>query len=497
MWRKLLSLKTFIMSEKKKELEEKLLEKVTSTEYKYGFTTDIESEKIPKGLSEDVIKTISKKKNEPLWMLEYRLKAYKIWLKMDEPEWANISYKKPKYQDIIYYSAPKQKPVLDSLDDLDPEMKKTFDKLGISIDEQNRLANVAVDIVMDSVSVATSFKKTLAEKGIIFCSISEAIQNHPELVRKYISTVVPIRDNYFSALNSAVFSDGSFCYIPKGAKCPMELSTYFRINEAGTGQFERTLLIADEGSQVSYLEGCTAPMRDENQLHAAVVELIALDNADIKYSTVQNWYPGDKNGNGGVFNFVTKRGVCHKNAKISWTQVETGSAVTWKYPSCILKGDNSIGEFFSVAVTNNLQQADTGTKMVHLGKNTKSTIIAKGISAGKSEGNYRGLVRIAKGAAKSRNFSQCDSLLMGDKCGSHTFPYIEVKNNSSKVEHEATTSKIGEDQIFYCNQRGIGTEAAIALIVNGYCKDVLNQLPMEFAVEAQKLLEISLEGSVG
>ena len=485
------------MSEEKKQSEDKLLEKVTSTEYKYGFSTNIESDKIEKGLSEDVIKTISKKKNEPEWMLEFRLNAYKVWLEMDEPEWANISYKKPNYQDIIYYSAPKQKPVLDSLDDLDPEMKKTFDKLGISIDEQNRLANVAVDIVMDSVSVATSFKKTLEEKGIIFCSISDAIQNHPELVKKYISTVVPVRDNYFSALNSAVFSDGSFCYIPKGVKCPMELSTYFRINEAGTGQFERTLLIADESSQVSYLEGCTAPMRDENQLHAAVVELVALDNADIKYSTVQNWYPGDKNGNGGVFNFVTKRGVCHKNAKISWTQVETGSAVTWKYPSCILKGDNSIGEFFSVAVTNNLQQADTGTKMVHLGKNTKSTIIAKGISAGKSEGNYRGLVRIAKGAKKSRNFSQCDSLLMGDKCGSHTFPYIEVKNNSSKVEHEATTSKIGEDQIFYCNQRGIGTEAAIALIVNGYCKDVLNQLPMEFAVEAQKLLEISLEGSVG
>ena len=485
------------MSEEKKQSEDKLLEKVTSTEYKYGFSTNIESDKIEKGLSEDVIETISKKKNEPEWMLEFRLNAYKVWLEMDEPEWANISYKKPNYQDIIYYSAPKQKPVLDSLDDLDPEMKKTFDKLGISIDEQNRLANVAVDIVMDSVSVATSFKKTLEEKGIIFCSISDAIQNHPELVKKYISTVVPVRDNYFSALNSAVFSDGSFCYIPKGVKCPMELSTYFRINEAGTGQFERTLLIADESSQVSYLEGCTAPMRDENQLHAAVVELVALDNADIKYSTVQNWYPGDKNGNGGVFNFVTKRGVCHKNAKISWTQVETGSAVTWKYPSCILKGDNSIGEFFSVAVTNNLQQADTGTKMVHLGKNTKSTIIAKGISAGKSEGNYRGLVRIAKGAKKSRNFSQCDSLLMGDKCGSHTFPYIEVKNNSSKVEHEATTSKIGEDQIFYCNQRGIGTEAAIALIVNGYCKDVLNQLPMEFAVEAQKLLEISLEGSVG
>ncbi len=480
-----------------KETEEELLKKVTSSEYKYGFTTNIESDKISKGLSEEIIRTISRKKEEPNWMLEYRLNAYKVWLEMEEPDWANISYKKPDYQDIIYYSAPKQKPVLDSLDDLDPEMKKTFDKLGISIDEQKRLANVAVDIVMDSVSVATSFKKTLAEKGIIFCSMSDAIKEHPALVKKYLGTVVPTRDNFFSALNSAVFSDGSFCYIPKGVTCPMELSTYFRINESGTGQFERTLVIADEGSQVSYLEGCTAPMRDENQLHAAVVELIALNNADIKYSTVQNWYPGDKNGNGGVFNFVTKRGVCHKNARISWTQVETGSAVTWKYPSCILKGDNSIGEFFSVAVTNNKQQADTGTKMIHLGKNTKSTIIAKGISAGYSDGNYRGLVRISKGATNSRNFSQCDSLLMGDKCGSHTFPYIEVKNNSSKVEHEATTSKIGEDQIFYCNQRGIGTEEAIALIVNGYCKDVLNQLPMEFAVEAKKLLEISLEGSVG
>jgi len=485
------------MTDYKKQSEDELLEEVTSSEYKYGFTTDIESDTIEKGLSEEVIRTISSKKNEPEWMLEYRLNAYKAWLEMKEPDWANINYKKPDYQDVIYYSAPKQKPVLDSLDDLDPEMKKTFDKLGISIDEQKRLANVAVDIVMDSTSVATSFKETLAKKGIIFCSISEAIQEHPTLVKKYLGTVVPVRDNFFSALNSAVFSDGSFCYIPKGVKCPMELSTYFRINEAGTGQFERTLLIADEGSQVSYLEGCTAPMRAENQLHAAVVELIALDNADIKYSTVQNWYPGDKNGNGGVYNFVTKRGICHSNAKISWTQVETGSAVTWKYPSCILKGDNSIGEFFSVAVTNNKQQADTGTKMIHLGKNTKSTIIAKGISAGFSDGNYRGLVKISKGAENARNFSQCDSLLMGDKCGSHTFPYIEVKNNSSKVEHEATTSKIGEDQIFYCNQRGIGTEEAIALIVNGYCKDVLNQLPMEFAVEAQKLLEISLEGSVG
>ncbi len=483
--------------ENKQQQEERLLEEVTSSEYKYGFTTNIESDTIPKGLSEDIVRLISKKKSEPDWMLEYRLKAYNVWLTMEEPDWANISYKKPNYQDIIYYAAPKTKPVLNSLDELDPEMKKTFDKLGISIDEQKRLANVAVDVVMDSVSVATTFKETLKEKGIIFCSISDAIKDYPDLVKKYLGTVVPNRDNFFSALNSAVFSDGSFCYIPKGVKCPMELSTYFRINESGTGQFERTLLIADEGSQVSYLEGCTAPMRDENQLHAAVVELIALDNADIKYSTVQNWYPGDKNGNGGVFNFVTKRGVCHNNAKISWTQVETGSAVTWKYPSCILKGDNSIGEFFSVAVTNNRQQADTGTKMIHLGKNTKSTIIAKGISAGKSDGNYRGLVKIVKGASNSRNFSQCDSLLMGDKCGSHTFPYIEVNNDSSQVEHEATTSKIGEDQLFYCNQRGIGTEEAIALIVNGYCKDVLNQLPMEFAVEAQKLLEISLEGSVG
>ena len=477
--------------------QDKILNEVTGTDYKYGFTTDIESDTIPKGLSEEVVRIISAKKNEPQWMLDYRLKAYKAWLTMEEPEWANIHYNKPDYQDIIYYSAPKQKPVLDSLDDLDPEMKKMFDKLGISIDEQNKLANVAVDIVMDSVSVATSFKETLAEKGIIFCPISDAIQDHPELVKKYLGTVVPARDNFFSALNAAVFSDGSFCYIPKGVKCPMELSTYFRINEAGTGQFERTLIIADEGSAVSYLEGCTAPMRDENQLHAAVVELIALDDADIKYSTVQNWYPGNAEGVGGVFNFVTKRGICHKNAKISWTQVETGSAITWKYPSCILKGDNSIGEFFSVAVTNNFQQADTGTKMIHLGKNTKSTIIAKGISAGKSNGNYRGLVRIAKGAKNARNFSQCDSLLMGDKCGSHTFPYIEVKNNSSTVEHEATTSKIGEDQLFYCNQRGIGTEQAIALIVNGYCKDVLQHLPMEFAVEAKKLLAVSLEGSVG
>lgn len=477
--------------------EDKILKEVTGADYKYGFTTDVESDKISKGLNEDVIRLISKKKNEPDWLLQYRLKAFDSWKKMQEPDWANIKYQKPNYQDIIYYAAPKQKKKLESLDDLDPEMKKTFDKLGISLDEQKRLAGVAVDFVMDSVSVATSFKDKLSELGIIFCSISEAVQEHPELVKKYIGTVVPTTDNFFSALNSAVFTDGSFCYIPKGVRCPMELSTYFRINEAGTGQFERTLLIADQGSYVSYLEGCTAPQRDENQLHAAVVELIALEDAEIKYSTVQNWYPGDAEGKGGVFNFVTKRGICHERAKISWTQVETGSAVTWKYPSCILKGNNSVGEFYSVAVTNNFQQADTGTKMIHLGKNTKSTIISKGICAGKSEGSYRGLVKIMKGAENARNFSQCDSLLMGDKCGSHTFPYIEVKNKSAKVEHEATTSKIGEDQIFYCNQRGIGTEEAIALIVNGYCKDVLNQLPMEFAVEAQKLLAISLEGSVG
>lgn len=477
--------------------EDKILQEVTGAEYKYGFTTDIESDKIPKGLNEDIVRLISAKKNEPQWMLEKRLKSFEIWQKMEEPDWANVSYKKPDYQDIIYYAAPKQKKKLDSLDDLDPEMRRTFEKLGISLEEQKRLAGVAVDFVMDSVSVATSFKDKLLELGIIFCSISEAVVEYPELIKKYLGTVVPTGDNFFSALNSAVFTDGSFCYIPKGVKCPMELSTYFRINEAGTGQFERTLLVADQGSYVSYLEGCTAPMRDENQLHAAVVELIALDDAEIKYSTVQNWYPGNEEGIGGVFNFVTKRGICHDRAKISWTQVETGSAVTWKYPSCILKGESSVGEFYSVAVTNNLQQADTGTKMIHIGKNSKSTIISKGICAGKSEGSYRGLVKIMKSAENARNFSQCDSLLMGDKCGSHTFPYIEVKNKSAKVEHEATTSKIGEDQIFYCNQRGIATEEAIALIVNGYCKDVLNQLPMEFAVEAQKLLAISLEGSVG
>lgn len=477
--------------------EDKLLEDVTSSEYKYGFYTDIEADKVPKGLSEDVIRIISAKKNEPEWLLEWRLKAYQQWLKMEEPNWANVKYPKPDFQEISYYSAPKQKKKLNSLDELDPEMKETFDKLGISLDEQKRLAGVAVDVVMDSVSVATTFKETLAEKGIIFCSMSEAVQEHPELIKKYLGKVVPASDNFYAALNSAVFTDGSFCYIPKGVRCPMELSTYFRINEAGTGQFERTLIVADESSYVSYLEGCTAPMRDENQLHAAVVEIIALDDAEVKYSTVQNWYPGNKEGKGGVYNFVTKRGICHTRSKISWTQVETGSAVTWKYPSCILKGDHSIGEFYSVAVTNNYQQADTGTKMIHIGKNTKSTIISKGICAGKSNGSYRGLVKIGPKADNARNFSQCDSLLMGNSCGSHTFPYIEVDNKSAKVEHEATTSKIGEDQLFYCNQRGIGTEEAIALIVNGYCKEVLNQLPMEFAVEAQKLLAISLEGSVG
>ncbi len=477
--------------------EEELLEEITTSEYKYGFYTDIESEKAPKGLNEDIIRFISAKKNEPDWLLEYRLKAFRIWEKMEEPEWAHLHYPKPDFQDIHYYSAPKPKKQLDSLDEVDPELLETFNKLGISIEEQERLTGVAVDVVVDSVSVATSFKKKLGELGIIFCSFSEAVQEHPELVRQHLGTVVPTTDNYYATLNSAVFTDGSFCYIPKGVRCPMELSTYFRINEANTGQFERTLVVADEGSYVSYLEGCTAPMRDENQLHAAVVELIALDNAEIKYSTIQNWYPGSKEGKGGIYNFVTKRGLCMENSKISWTQVETGSAVTWKYPGCVLKGNNSIGEFYSVAVTANHQQADTGSKMIHLGKNTKSTIISKGISAGKAQNSYRGLVRINKGATNSRNFTQCDSLLMGNQCGAHTFPYIEVNNQSSKVEHEATTSKIGEDQIFYCKQRGMDEETAINLIVNGYCKEVLNQLPMEFAVEAQKLLEISLEGSVG
>ena len=477
--------------------EEELKKELETKEYEYGFYTDIDSETFPVGLNEEVVRRISQKKQEPKWMTDWRLKAYAAWKDMKEPDWANVQYKKPDYQAISYYSAPKKKDQYKSLDEVDPELLKTFEKLGISIDEQKKLAGVAVDIVMDSVSVATTFKKTLAEKGIIFCSISEAIQEYPELVQKYIGSVIPIQDNYFAALNSAVFSDGSFCYIPKGVRCPMELSTYFRINQAGTGQFERTLVIADESSYVSYLEGCTAPSRDENQLHAAVVELIALDHAEIKYSTVQNWFPGDKNGKGGVFNFVTKRGICHKSAKISWTQVETGSAITWKYPSCILKGDDSIGEFYSIALTNNFQQADTGTKMVHLGKNTKSTIISKGISAGKSQNSYRGLVQVHPRATHARNFSQCDSLLMGNQCGAHTFPYIEARNKTAQIEHEATTSKIGEDQIFYCNQRGIDPEKAIALVVNGFSKEVLNKLPMEFAVEAQKLLEISLEGSVG
>ncbi|MEL0274750.1 MAG: Fe-S cluster assembly protein SufB [Flavobacteriaceae bacterium] len=477
--------------------EEELKKELETKEYEYGFYTDIESDTFPIGLNEDIVRAISKRKQEPEWMTQWRLEAFAAWKQMEEPEWANVQYKKPDFQAISYYSAPKKKDKYESLDEVDPELLETFNKLGISIDEQKKLAGVAVDIVMDSVSVATTFRDTLAEKGIIFCSISEAIKDYPELVKKHIGSVIPIKDNFYAALNSAVFSDGSFCYIPKGVKCPMELSTYFRINQAGTGQFERTLVIADEGSYVSYLEGCTAPSRDENQLHAACVELIALDDAEIKYSTVQNWFPGDKEGKGGVFNFVTKRGICHTNAKISWTQVETGSAVTWKYPSCILKGDNSIGEFYSIAVTNNFQQADTGTKMVHIGKNTRSTIISKGISAGKSQNSYRGLVQVNPKAKNARNFSQCDSLLMGNDCGAHTFPYIEARNNSAQIEHEATTSKIGEDQIFYCNQRGIDTEKAIALIVNGFSKEVLNKLPMEFAVEAQKLLEISLEGSVG
>jgi Fe-S cluster assembly protein SufB len=482
------------MAYTEQELEKDLQHK----EYEYGFYTDIKSDKLPKGLSEDVVRAISKKKNEPEWMTEWRLEAYRGWEKMNEPDWSNVNYEKPEYQNISYYSSPNSsKPKYDSIDEVDPELLDTFNKLGISIEEQKKLAGVAVDVVMDSTSVATTFKKNLAEKGIIFCSISEAIQEYPELVKKYMGSVVPKNDNFFAALNSAVFSDGSFCYIPKGVRCPMELSTYFRINEAGTGQFERTLVIAEESSYVSYLEGCTAPMRDENQLHAAVVELVALDNAEIKYSTVQNWFPGNKEGKGGVFNFVTKRGLCEKNSKISWTQVETGSAVTWKYPSCVLKGDNSVGEFYSIALTNNYQQADTGTKMIHLGNNTKSTIISKGISAGRSQNSYRGLVKVNSRAKNARNFSQCDSLLMGNKCGAHTFPYIEASSNSAQIEHEATTSKIGEDQIFYCNQRGIDEEKAIALIVNGFSKEVLNKLPMEFAVEAQKLLEISLEGSVG
>ena len=478
--------------------QDKILKKYTENEYKHGWVTDIESDALPKGLNEDIIRQISKKKNEPQFLLDFRLKAFRYWQTMKMPDWAYLDIPEIDYQDMIYYSAPKQKAGPKSMEDVDPELKKTFDRLGIPIDEQKRLAGVAVDAVMDSSSVKTTFKEKLAELGIIFCSFSEAVQNHPDLVKEYMGSVVPYTDNFFAALNSAVFSDGSFCYIPKGVKTPMELSTYFRINAANTGQFERTLIVAEDDSYVSYLEGCTAPIRDTNQLHAAIVEIVAKDNAHVKYSTVQNWYPGDKNGKGGIYNFVTKRGKAQgRNSKISWTQVETGSAITWKYPSVILMGDNSVGEFYSVDVTNNYQQADTGTKMIHIGKNTKSTIISKGISAGYSNNSYRGLVKITKNAENARNFSQCDSMLMGDKCGAHTFPYIETDNMSSIVEHEATTSKIGEDQIFYCNQRGINEEDAIGLIVNGYAKEVLNKLPMEFAVEAQTLLQISLEGSVG
>ena len=473
------------------------VEKLAAREYKYGFVTAIEEDNIPPGLNEDVIKLISSKKEEPKWLLEWRLKAFQFWKTMKEPKWQNVTFPPVDYQQIIYYSAPKKKPKLDSLDDVDPEIKATFDKLGIPLEEQKLLSGVAVDAVFDSVSVATTFKDKLAELGILFCSFSEAVKDYPDLVRQYLGSVVPSSDNFYAALNSAVFSDGSFAYIPKGVRCPMELSTYFRINAAQTGQFERTLLIADEGATVSYLEGCTAPQRDENQLHAAVVELVALESATIKYSTVQNWYPGDKDGKGGIYNFVTKRGKAASNAKITWTQVETGSAITWKYPSCILQGDNSVGEFYSVALTNNYQQADTGTKMIHLGKNTSSTIISKGISAGHGQNTYRGLVRIGDNAKSARNFSQCDSLLIGNKCGAQTFPYLEVRNTSSQVEHEASTSKIGEDQIFYCRQRGISTEDAVNMIVNGFCKEVFRELPMEFAVEAQKLLSVSLEGSVG
>jgi Fe-S cluster assembly protein SufB len=475
------------------------IEGLVKKEYKYGFYTDVEADSAPPGLNEDIVRLISSKKNEPAFMLEWRLKAYRHWLTMKEPTWPHVHYPPIEYQKSVYYSAPKKKgDGPKSLDEVDPKLLETYEKLGIPLKERERLAGVAVDAVFDSVSVGTTFQKQLAEKGIIFCSFTEAVQKHPDLVKKYLGMVVPYSDNYFAALNSAVFSDGSFCYIPKGVRCPMELSTYFRINAANTGQFERTLIIAEEGSSVSYLEGCTAPMRDEHQLHAAVVELIAMDNAQIKYSTVQNWYPGDEKGRGGIYNFVTKRGMCKgHNSKISWTQVETGSAITWKYPSCILLGDNSIGEFYSVAVTNNYQQADTGTKMVHVGKNTKSTIVSKGISAGHGQNSYRGLVKIQKSATNARNFSQCDSLLLGNKCGAHTFPYIEVKNTSSQVEHEASTSKIGEDQIFYCNQRGLATQDAVNMIVNGFCKEVFRELPMEFAVEAQKLLGVSLEGSVG
>ena len=477
---------------------QQILKEVTQTGYKYGFESNIATEMVPKGLDETTIQLISAKKNEPAWMLAWRIKAYRHWLTMQAPKWPNVHYPSIDYQDIIYYAAPQKKPVLNSIDEVDPELLATFKKLGISLEEQKRLANVAMDVVMDSVSVATTFQTTLRELGIIFCPFSEAVQQHPELIKKYLGTVVPPQDNYFAALNAAVFSDGSFCYIPKGVRCPMELSTYFRINAANTGQFERTLIIAEEGAYVSYLEGCTASMRDENQLHAAVVEIYAAQDAEVKYATIQNWYPGDKEGKGGIYNFVTKRGICAgDSAKISWTQVETGAAITWKYPSCVLMGDNSVGEFYSRAVTNNYQQADTGTKMIHLGKNTKSRIVSKGVAAGQGQNSYRGLVKVARNATHARNFSQCDSLLLGDQCGAHTFPYIDVKNNTAQVEHEATTSKIGEEQLFYCNQRGISTEEAVALIVNGYCKEVLNKLPMEFAVEAQKLLALTLEGSVG
>jgi Fe-S cluster assembly protein SufB len=476
---------------------ERTIEELATQDYKYGFVTDVEAETVPRGLNEDIVRQISARKGEPEWLLEWRLKAYRTWLTLADPDWANVKHEPIDYQAIIYYSAPKKK-ALQSLDEVDPEIRATFEKLGIPLDEQKALAGVAVDAVFDSVSVATTFKAKLADLGIIFCSFSEAVREHPDLVRQYLGSVVPYSDNFYAALNSAVFSDGSFCYVPKGVRCPMELSTYFRINAQNTGQFERTLIVADEGATVSYLEGCTAPMRDENQLHAAVVELVALDRASIKYSTVQNWYPGDKQGRGGIYNFVTKRGHCRgESSKITWTQVETGSAITWKYPSCILQGDNSVGEFYSVAVTNNYQQADTGTKMIHLGKNTRSTIVSKGISAGHGQNTYRGMVKIGKRASNARNYSQCDSLLIGDLCGAHTFPYIEIKNTSAQMEHEASTSKIGEDQIFYCRQRGLSTEDAVNMIVSGFCKEVFRELPMEFAVEAQKLLGVSLEGSVG
>ncbi|MBR2400548.1 MAG: Fe-S cluster assembly protein SufB [Tidjanibacter sp.] len=478
--------------------QNKILNDITNKEYEYGFVTDIETETLPKGLNEDIIRRISELKDEPEWMLQSRLEAYRKWLTMKQPEWAHLNIPPIDFQEVIYFAAPKKAPDKKSMDEVDPKLRETFDKLGIPLEEQMALAGVAVDAVMDSVSVKTTFRETLAEKGIIFCSMSEAIREYPDLVRKYLGSVVPYGDNFYSALNAAVFSDGSFCYIPKGVRCPMELSTYFRINAAGTGQFERTLIVADEGSYVSYLEGCTAPMRDENQLHAAVVEIVVEKDAEVKYSTVQNWYPGDAEGKGGIYNFVTKRGICRgENARLSWTQVETGSAITWKYPSCILKGDNSVGEFYSVALTNNFQQADTGTKMIHVGRNTRSRIVSKGISAGRSENSYRGLVKVVPGAEGARNYSQCDSLLIGDRCGAHTFPYIDVQNPTAVVEHEATTSKISDDQLFYCNQRGLGTEEAVGLIVNGYAKEVLAKLPMEFAVEAQKLLSISLEGSVG